>query len=121
MCLAWDSTCVDTVAPSNVGHSVAFAGKSANVAEAAKMEKYRELINRIIFVPLGFETIGGWGSECSKLVTEIGNLVMKKTGEKRASVFLRQRLSVAIQRGNAASILGSFPPGSILGEIFSIP
>ena len=38
---------------------------------------------------------------------ELGRRITAVTGERRATEFLLQRLSVAIQRGNAASILGT--------------
>ena len=40
--LAWDSTCVDTLAPSNISRSAGAAGGSASWAEDAKESKYRE-------------------------------------------------------------------------------
>ena len=46
---------------------------------------------------------------------------MEKTGEKRSKVFLVQKLSIAIQRGNAAGILGSAPRSNPLDELFRIP
>jgi len=40
-------------------------------------------------------------------------------GEPRSSSFLLQRLSIAIQRGNAASILATHPKSRGLDEIYS--
>ena len=121
ICMAWDATCVDTLAPSNVGLSAVGGGDAASRAERLKVEKYSELRDRIIFIPLGFETVGGWGTECKVFVNKLGSLVMEKTGEKRSKVFLVQRLSIAIQRGNAAGILGSAPRSNPLDELFRIP
>ncbi|KAF2905722.1 hypothetical protein ILUMI_00455, partial [Ignelater luminosus] len=42
------------------------------------------------------------------------------TGEARFTTFLMQRLSIAIQRGNSASILRTLPPGRELKEIFCL-
>ena len=118
--LSWDSTCADTLAPSSLAHSAMQAGSAACTAEKAKENKYAELEGKVIFVPLGFETIGAWGSTCLKTVKELGNLIKKKTGETRSGAFLMQRLSVAIQRGNAAAILGSAPRCRPLEEIFQL-
>ena len=45
--LAWDATCVDTFAPSNVSQSVEEAGKAAAAAEVRKETKYEELNGRV--------------------------------------------------------------------------
>jgi len=37
----------------------------------------------------------------------IGRSITESTGERRATEYLLQRLSVAIQQGNAASVLGT--------------
>ena len=43
---------------------------------------------------------------------------MTVTQERRSFEFLMQRISVAIQRGNAACILGTLPSASELDDIF---
>ena len=40
------------------------------------------------------------------LVREVGRRIALETGEPRSTDFLLQRLSVAVQRGNCASVLG---------------
>ena len=40
------------------------------------------------------------------------------TGEKRSTFFLSQSISIAIQRGNAACIIGTAPSSEGLEEIF---
>ena len=42
------------------------------------------------------------------------------SGERRASSFLSQRISLAIQRGNAASIISTIPKGKSLSEIWRL-
>lgn len=64
------------------------------------------------------ESSGVWGQEGLALINEIGNRIARKTGNKRASAFLRQRVSLATQRGNVASILGTLPAGKELDEIY---
>ena len=39
-------------------------------------------------------------------VNEVGKRISSVTGDPRAASFLRQRLSIAVQRGNAAAVLG---------------
>ena len=42
----------------------------------------------------------------------------RKTHEKRATSYLLQRIGLAIQRGNVASILGTLPPSKNLNQIY---
>ena len=43
---------------------------------------------------------------------ELGFKGSHETGEEKFGLFLYQRLSMAVQRGNAASVLGSIMPSS---------
>ena len=117
----WDVTCVATLAPSNVNYSVVESGAAAAEAEREKCRKYRDLDNDYIFMPLGFETLGHWGPSTVQFVNELGRLIAQTTGEPRAVVFLRQRLSIAIQRGNAVAVRGTVPEDADQPEIFSSP
>jgi len=65
-----------------------------------------------------FETFGPWGDETSKLVTEIGKRLTEVTGEKRVTSYLKQRISMAIQKGNCASVLATIPSDAGLKEIY---
>ena len=49
---------------------------------------------------------------------EIGEKVRETTGEKSSTFFLSQSISIAIQRGNAACIIGTAPTSEGLDEIF---
>ena len=51
---------------------------------------------------------------------EIGKKIQENTGEKRATEYLIQSLSMTLQRGNAASILGTVGPTSKLDEIYDL-
>ena len=69
-------------------------------------------------VPIAVETFGAWGPEGAKLISSIGEKIKTLTGEKRSTFFLFQSISMAVQCGNAASILGTTKPGQKLDEIF---
>ena len=105
-CLAWDVTAPDTLAPSHVKASAANAGSAAAKAEATKISKYAAISATHIFVPLAFETLGSWGGEAQRFVKDLGKRISVVTGDARETGFLKQRLSIAIQRGNALSIRG---------------
>jgi len=59
-----------------------------------------------------------WGKEGLNLIKSIGTRISQVTNDRRATSFLLQKMSVTLQRRNAASILGSLPPGKELDEIF---
>lgn len=118
-CLVWDATCTDTVAPSHIQGSAAAAGTAAAAAENLKRRKYNGLSDSYIFVPFGVETLGPWGPEARRLVKELSSRLVEVSRDQRAGSYLSQRISLAIQRGNAASLLGTIPgDGSELKEIF---
>ena len=64
------------------------------------------------------ETFGAWGSQGLKLIKEIGSRIREVTREKRSTFFLMQNISMAIQRGNAQSIIGIVPVSEGLDEVF---
>ena len=69
-------------------------------------------------VPIATETYGAWGPQGLKLVKEIGKKIRELTYEKRSTYFLIQRIQIAIQRGNAACILGTVPSSESWDEFF---
>ena len=119
--LVWDATCVSTLAASNVQQSQREPGSAATKAEEAKRVKYHDLSRDYHFVPLGFETLGHWGKSTVDFIRELGAKLASSTGEERSTVFLKQRLSIAIQRGNAAAVRGTVPESQAMTEIFQLP
>ncbi|XP_061706528.1 uncharacterized protein LOC133517297 [Cydia pomonella] len=115
--LVWDATCVDTLAPSHLPRTSAKAGAAAEAAETKKVFKYRSLGPQYHFVAFGVETLGPWGPSAKILFKEMSKRLIDSTGDQRAGSFLSQRISIAIQRGNAASIFGTMPRGPYL-DIF---
>ena len=104
--LLWDATCKDTLCKSYISRTRAKSGEAASLGESQKRAKYKELEDRgFLFVPFAVETFGPWGDEAKKLISEIS----VKTKIKHFKNFIIQRISVAIQRGNAASVLGTIP------------
>ena len=65
----------------------------------------------IFFQPLVVETFGGWDSDALKFLKEIGRQDARRWGKDFAMEikFLFQRLSVALQRGNAALLIERDP------------
>jgi hypothetical protein len=67
---------------------------------------------------LPFETLDPWCKEAIDFINVIGNRLIAESGDSKSKKFLFERISLAIQRGNAASIRGTFPDSAILSEIF---
>ena len=113
--LVWDFTCPDTLAPSHISQSSSAAGSVAVRAENLKREKYAELASsqNYIFDPIAIETLGTWGPSALSICSEIGGRVATRTGDIRAVTFLKQRLSIAVQKGNAAAVIGTWPLGDM--------
>jgi len=57
-----------------------------------------------------------WDPEAQALVTEIGRHIAVLTGEPRSASFLRHQIDIALQRGNATSILGTMAHHSELKD-----
>ena len=51
--------------------------------------------------------MGSWGACARSFLTDIGGRVMQVTGNPRAMEFLRHRVSIEIQHGNAAAMMGT--------------
>jgi len=70
-----------------------------------KIDKYSMYIGQHthIFYPFAIETAGTWHEMAIELTQEIGRRINTITEDTRETTFLFQRLSVALQRGNAIS------------------
>ena len=100
-CLVWDFTCPDTLAASHLNRVVLGSGVVANDAESRKSTKYSSLSALYGFIPIAIETLGVPGDEALSFFHDLGQRIAVATAEPRSFQFLMQRLSVAIQRGNA--------------------
>ena len=118
MQLVWDVTCPDTFAPSYLHLTSKEAGKAAEKAEREKIQKYQELANKYIVMPVAFETLGAWGKNSLKFIQEIGERMTMANGDKQATYKLLQNISMETQRGNIASILGTLPTPKSFNQLF---
>lgn len=119
--LVWDATIVDTLAPSYLHKSSKKGGSIAEQAATKKRYNYRKIIEQnYIFLPFACEILGPWCNEAHKFVNKLMNLVKISTGEVRSKQYFTQRISIALQRANAACVMGIFEERSKLEEIFYI-
>ena len=106
--LAWDATCVHRLALSWRQASTATGTPAADSAESRKCEKYLFLHPDVTFQPVAVETLGGMGTSTRKFIKELGKRLATTLQEPREAMYLKQRLAIAIQLGNAASVLETF-------------
>ena len=105
--LVWDCTCVDTFAGVHLNRSAMEAGITANNAEERKRRKYAALAEAHQFEPIAVETMGVYGESTRVIIRAIGRRLVEATGDPREANWFRQNLAIAIQRGNAFSILSA--------------
>ena len=111
-CLAWDATCADTMAQSHLTGTRSASGSAAMHASSLKHQKYSNLSPSHSLIAVAVETFGSWSQEGLEFVKELGKRISASTGDPRETSFLFQRLSVAVQMGNAACIMGTLPVGA---------
>ena len=106
--------------PSRIeNRSVANPGTAEEDAEELKTAKYVCLTNQgYIFQPLAFEIQGGVGPSTSTFLKNLCKKLCVCNQENRAGSFFRQRLSLAIQVGNAASVVGTVRDEDHLSELY---
>ena len=83
------------------------AGIAANNAEERKRHKYAALAEAHQFEPIAVETMGVYGESTGVIIRAIGRRLVEATGDPREAHWFRQNLAIAIQRGNAFSILSA--------------
>jgi hypothetical protein len=103
----WD---VDTLCKTYVPITARKAGAAAAKAEKKKRDLYALLPHQYQFLPFVVETIGPFGDDALKFVHRPGDRLRSATGEPRETAWLIQRISLAIQWGNAASVVATIPP-----------
>ena len=77
----------------------------ANIAEDRKCNKKRQLETSHYSEPVAIETVGGIGETSYNFLKELSRRIHAKTQETRSFLFLRQRLVITVQSGNAICVL----------------
>jgi len=77
---------------------------AATESEAAKRRKYNDLTNHH-FRPVAIETIAVYGKSTAPFMSGLANKLVDMSGDPSDRQWFHQRLSLAVVRGNAASIL----------------
>ena len=108
--LMWDATIPNTLARSYIRLSSKLSGNVARMAESKKRAKYFDFNTHYNFIPLAFESLESWGDDAKNLINKIGSKLSLISGDLKETCYLKQHISVAVQSGNTASILGTFRP-----------
>jgi len=106
------------LAPSHVRSTSVTAAAAASHAEGEKHAEYANLAHQYIIQPVAIETLGSIGPESRVFLNKLCKLLIAKTGNLKegASAYFRQRISIAMARGNCASVVGSLPDGAGIYE-----
>ena len=107
----WNVTCVDTLADSHRALALSEAGAVADDAEYRKKLKYNHLDPTHAFIPVTVEKLGAFSREARTFFREVACRSASSTRDTQSYQSLLQRVAVAVQRGSAASILGSSRAG----------
>ena len=122
--LVWDVTVVDALEPSHLNRgSFCNPGTTATEAEAREIEKYRELKdNGYKFQPVTIEVQGSSGESSEIFITRLCKILCcsHDDEDQRAGSFLKQRISMAVQIGNAARVLGTVSDRDAFEDIYYI-
>ena len=105
--LAWDFTCVHRLAVSNLRAASLEGPTVADEAEERKRNHYSDLPATYQFQPVAIETLGGIGASSWQFLKDLAKKIESQCHHKNSFAFLRQRLSIAVQRGNAACVMES--------------
>ena len=80
---------------------------AAAAAEERKQAKYANLSQGYSFTPVAIETLGAIGPKSLAFLKDLGRRIFQQLGESKAIPYLLQCLSVAMQQGNSAAIMGT--------------
>jgi hypothetical protein len=72
-----------------------------------KHSKYCSIKENHTFVAFSLETFGPWSPDNKELFKDINKLLLEKSGVSESPSYFQQRMSIDIQSGNAASVLGT--------------
>ena len=110
---ALDMTVINPLQTGFVAQAAAKAGAALEAAYTRKMNQAGEACRRegISFIPMPWETLGGWHEETVAQVKKLASAQARQTGEDQSEVtrHLYRRLSVLLTRGNAALLLNRLP------------
>lgn len=118
--LVWDATCADSLARSNMTGRTKQPGMASAKAAMRKHSKYSRIEQSYHFVAFAVESFGPWSKESVDLLNKIGSSLIRISGEPKSRHYLFQRVSLAIQQGNAMCVISSIPKSAPMEEVHFI-
>ena len=106
--ITWDVMLPDTFAQSHVDDSAILAGAAANHDATKKDIQISTSDRHQLCVPVAIKTGGAWDIQAIEFIEELGKRITAVINEPMETQYLFQRISIAIQRGNAVSFLNPF-------------
>jgi len=61
-----------------------------------------------------------WGPGAIELINALSGRLQEASRDQRSQFFLRQRIDIAVKRGNALSVQGNFPAADAGGVFFEM-
>ena len=83
--------------------------------EQRKKAKYSHLDSNHFFNPVAVETLGVMGPEAGHFFRDLGGQITAATSDPLFHQYLLQRVTVAVQWGNAVAVLGMAERDSAVG------
>ena len=102
--LIWHSTYVDTYASYIIGKSATPGGAAAEAADSRNRRRSGVLERRFKSQPVAVETSGSLGQSTAYFLKDLGRRIPREGGDRRATEYLFQRVSLVVPRGNATAI-----------------
>ena len=110
---ALDVTVINPLQTQLVGQAANKAGAALETAYNRKMTQAGDACRRegLVFIPMPWETLGGWHEETVEQVKKLASAQARQTGEDQSTAtrHLYQKLSVLLARGNAALLINRLP------------
>ena len=93
--------------PPYISSATSEAGAVAALAEERKKNVYAHLDPSHSFTPVAVKTSGIIGPQSLAFLKDLGRRMRQVISEERSLSYLLQRVSLAVQRGNATSVLST--------------
>lgn len=91
---------------------------SRNKCIFQKGRLYEDIFIKHNFLYFAVETFGTFSEDTKLFVKKLGPILNSKSGSVYAKTFFINKISLEIQRGNVAGILGPITPTTKIQEIF---
>ena len=88
--------------------------------EERKSTKFERLSRAYLFKPIAIETSRTYTPKAAGFIDDLGHRLIAISGDTRAKLFLIQQISMAIQKGIAAAVIGAIIYIYIIIPIYTV-